>query len=129
VLIRIDGYNYVTPKLEGCKNDVESIKLFLEDKFTNFPASIRCLINEQATKQVIWDTFKQHLSNNEDINKGDVMVFYFSGHDSHVDTPEGWVTQDGKIETICPYDQAPLCPAPESEPSSRAGCKNCAVAM
>jgi uncharacterized caspase-like protein len=121
VLIGIDDYKYVRPKLQGCKNDVESIKLFLEDKFTNPRPSIKCLINEQATKQAIRDTFKQHLSNNGDINKGDAMVFYFSGHGSRVDTPEGWVTRDGKIETICPYDQAPFNPAPESEPSSRVG--------
>jgi hypothetical protein len=49
------------------------------------------------------------------------MVFYFSGHGSRVDTPAGWMTQDGKIETICPYDQAPLKPAAKSEPGSRVG--------
>jgi Caspase domain len=119
LLIGIDDYDFVTPKLQGCKNDVESMKQFLTDAFTN--PTIECLIDKQATRQAILNKFKEHFSNNREINEGDVMVFYFAGHGSRVDTPEGWKAWDGKIETICPCDQAPLNPAPESEPGSRVG--------
>jgi Caspase domain len=105
--------------LKGCKNDVESIVLFLEDTFTK--PSIKRLINKEATGQRIRDAFKTHLSDNGDIKQGDVMVFYFAGHGSRVEAPEGWVTPDGRIETICPCDQAPLNPAPAPEPGSRVG--------
>ncbi|KAF8508710.1 caspase domain-containing protein [Gautieria morchelliformis] len=112
LLIGIDDYKYVTPKLAGCKNDVESMEVFLRDTFKH--PSIECRTDKQATRQEILDTFKEHFTNNTKIQKGDAMVFYFSGHGSRVDSPKGWETPDGKIETICPYDQAPSSLNPSS---------------
>jgi hypothetical protein len=76
---------------------------FLRDTFKN--PMIKRLINGEATCKGILDAFKVIFTNNKDIGPEDVMVFYYAGHGSRVKAPNGWKTADGKVETICPYDQ------------------------
>jgi hypothetical protein len=87
-------------------NDANLIESFITTTFTTH--SIRRLDNEAATRQDILDNFRSHLIENTNINPGDIMIFYFAGHGSRVTAPVGWQSNDGLIETICPYDQRAL---------------------
>jgi Caspase domain len=89
--------------LKGCKHDVDSIEQFLKDTFEDY--SIKRLVDNEATCGMILSTFKEHFTMNEEIGQEDVMLFYYAGHGSRIKAPSGWVTQDGQIEIICPYDQ------------------------
>ena len=91
--------------LSGCINDAESIREFLEVQFKVPPRRIRLLTNAEANRQQILDVFRSHLIENEDIERGDAIFFYFAGHGSRVGAPEGWETRDGKVETFCPHDE------------------------
>lgn len=68
-------------------------------------SQIVSLTNETATRSAILDTFQKHLTNNTEIDNGDAIIFFYAGHGSRVEAPEGWPAIDGKIETICPYDE------------------------
>ncbi|KAF8491793.1 caspase domain-containing protein [Gautieria morchelliformis] len=103
LLIGIDVYGHVKPHLEGCKHDVDLIEQFLKDTFKDY--SIKRLVDGEATCEMILTTFKEHFTMNPKIGEEDVMLFYYSGHGSRIKAPDGWVTQDGQIEIICPYDQ------------------------
>ena len=41
---------------------------------------------------------------NDNIDEGDAIIIYFSGYGSRVTAPIGWAATDGRIETLCPYD-------------------------
>ncbi|KAJ7252007.1 hypothetical protein C8J57DRAFT_1077638 [Mycena rebaudengoi] len=104
LIIAIDEYAYdETWRLNECVNDANLIESFITATFTTHP--IRRLDNEAATRQDILDNFRSHLIENTNINPGDIIIFYFAGHGSRVPGPVGWVSNDGLIETICPYDQ------------------------
>ena len=68
-------------------------------------ANVCTLTDENATREAILSSFQNHLIENPLIEKGDPIIFFFAGHGSRVKAPEEWETSDGKIETICPYDE------------------------
>ena len=68
-------------------------------------ANVRTLTDESATREAILSSFRNHLIENPRIEKGDPIIFFFAGHGSRVEAPKEWETSDGKIETICPYDE------------------------
>ncbi|KAJ7742022.1 caspase domain-containing protein [Mycena metata] len=104
LIIAIDKYAHNDSwKLNECVNDANLIESFITTTFTTH--SIRRLDNEAATRQDILDNFRSHLIENTNINPGDTIIFYFAGHGSRVTGPVGWESNDGLIETICPYDQ------------------------
>ena len=70
-------------------------------------ANIQVLPNEQATKEGIIEAFTSQLI--EGANKGDVLVFHYSGHGQQLTDDENGEELDGYDEAIVPYD-APLCP-------------------
>ena len=72
--------------LRGCVNDVEAMKALLERKFGHLNPDIKTLVNEQATRQNIIDTFRSHLRDQADAHT--TTLFYFSGHGSRQNTPE-----------------------------------------
>jgi hypothetical protein len=45
------------------------------------------------------------LIRNPDIHKGDIIIVYYAGHGSRVESPPGWPSTDGKIETWCPCNE------------------------
>ncbi|KAF8489299.1 caspase domain-containing protein [Gautieria morchelliformis] len=102
LLIGIDVY-HVKRHLKGCKHDVDLIEQFLKNTFKGH--SIKRLVDGEATSDMILTTFKEHFTMNTKIGEEDVMLFYYAGHGSRIKAPDGWVTQDGQIEIICPYDQ------------------------
>jgi hypothetical protein len=92
--------------LKECVNDANLVESFITTTFATH--SICRLDNEAATRQDILHNFRSHLIENPNINPGDTIVFYFAGHGSRVAAPLGWQSNDGLIETICPYDQRAL---------------------
>jgi uncharacterized caspase-like protein len=96
-----------------CLSDRTGVSGFLQ----TVPASVEqksivILQDKAATRNNIIDVFKAHLINNRNIEKGDTIVFYFAGHGSRQQVPrkwldEGWVAEDGMIETLCPCNYAP----------------------
>ncbi|KAJ7930626.1 caspase domain-containing protein [Mycena leptocephala] len=107
LIVGIDKYAYDEKwTLKECVNDANLIESFITTTFATH--SIHRLDNEAATRQDILHNFHSHLIENPNINPGDTIIFYFAGHGSRVAAPEGWQTNDGLIETICPYDQRAL---------------------
>ena len=65
--------------LGGCENDAKNIYKYLEDSSENteFELDGKMLLSKEATKANIVEAFQSHLGQ---AKKGDVAVFYFSGH-------------------------------------------------
>ncbi|KAJ7124316.1 hypothetical protein C8R44DRAFT_584521, partial [Mycena epipterygia] len=111
LIIGIDEYRSIR-RLHGCVNDANMFKNFLLDSPANnglgVPLSnIKFLINEAATRDRIISTFQSHFLHNKAIPDGGeaAIIFYFAGHGSRVKAPGNRLPADGKVETICPYDE------------------------
>lgn len=91
-------------------NDALSFKKFLTKKLRVPDSHIVFLSNEFATRDSIITTFQKHLIENITIERGDAIIIFYAGHGGRVDAPEGWISTDGKIETICPRDEWAPCP-------------------
>jgi hypothetical protein len=91
-------------KLRGCIEDSSAISSFLLNTLSVPPTHIKLLQNDQATRSAILSTFQSHLIENEAIKKDDAIIFYFAGHGGRRKAPKHWFAEDGKVETICPFD-------------------------
>jgi hypothetical protein len=92
------------PDLGGCLNDVRDVAHTLNalQIVPAGPQSMKILTNSRATRKAIMDGLGWLLAG---AAKGDVLVFYYSGHGSYVaDLPPDKDELDGKDETICPHD-------------------------
>ncbi len=87
--------------LEGCLNDVESVKGILVSRFRFNPTHIHTLKDKEATKQRILSDFERYLI--QETGPGDICVFYFSGHGSQVKNLKS-DEPDGMDETLVPAD-------------------------
>jgi hypothetical protein len=102
--------------LAGCENDVALMKDTLQNAFGFPETNIKTLIGPQATHEAITGEkglFRTHLienakqeynRNGKDRDKGALIVFHFSGHGSQIKDQDGDEKDDGKDETILPYD-------------------------
>ncbi|KAI0962768.1 hypothetical protein AcW1_000051 [Taiwanofungus camphoratus] len=106
VIIGINIYKSPrVPNLNGCLNDAKAMKLFLSDHLHVPDSHIVFLSNETATRAAILSTIQTHLIENPNVKQDDPIIVFYAGHGSRVDAPPGWASADGKIETICPYDE------------------------
>jgi len=87
--------------LQGCINDVGSIKGILISRFYFKQKDIHLLKNEEATRDNILSGIETHLIKEAD--SGDVCVFYFAGHGSRVKNSKS-NEPDKKDETLVPAD-------------------------
>lgn len=105
LLVGIDGYPSPVTPLNGCLNDISAMRAFLEDRVGSGTdrLELRVLLNEQATRKSIIDGFRMHLSRGV---KGDVALFYYSGHGSQAPTAEEfWHLEPDRLdETLVCYD-------------------------
>ena len=62
------------------------------------------LADEEATERGISEQFETFLIKNENIQRDDAIIFFFAGHGSRPDAPEGWLAEGNKIETLCSHD-------------------------
>ncbi|KAI0946425.1 hypothetical protein AcW1_009891 [Taiwanofungus camphoratus] len=104
LIIAIDKYKNPDDDLSGCENDGRKIESFLLDVLLVPPSHIVFLTNEGATRAAILSAFKSHLIDNEKIQKGDAIVFFYAGHGSRVQAPPQWLAENNMVETICPHD-------------------------
>ena len=42
---------------------------------------------------------------NSKIKRGDAIIISYSGHGSQAVAPKGWVSDNNRIETVCPHDE------------------------
>lgn len=105
LLVGIDEYIGSVAPLQGCVNDIIAVKEYLEGRVSTdgYQLHLRTLLNQDATRQAIIDSFRQHLCQ---ATSEDVVLFYFAGHGSQEDAPEEfWVLEPDRVdETLVCYD-------------------------
>ena len=93
--------------LHSCVKDAKHMKRWLIDGL-NVPKDQICvLLDNQATKLNIEDSFMEHLVNNAAIEKNDAIIIYFAGHGSSLIAPRDWFSEaddTAKEQVICPHD-------------------------
>ena len=107
LLVGINDYAPVGaggPDLRGCVNDVRDMASTLNALaiVRAVPAAMRILTDARATRANILAGLKWLVTG---AKKGDVLVFYYSGHGSQIVDVSGDEV-DHKDETICPHDFA-----------------------
>ena len=108
LIVGIDEYKSGSIwNLQSCVDDAKNMKRWLMDDLNVPKDQISLLLDRQATKLKIEDTFTQHLVNNPSIERGDAIFIYFAGHGSSLTAPPDWY-QDGSktcaVQVLCPYD-------------------------
>lgn len=91
------------PDLRGCVNDVRDMSYTLKT-LGIVPATtptMHIVTDQRATRARILSELRWLVSG---ASRGDVLVFYYSGHGSQVADVSGDETTDRKDETICPCD-------------------------
>jgi metacaspase-1 len=107
VLVGINDYAPVGaggPDLRGCVNDVRDMATTLNALgiVPATTATMRIATDARATRESILANFQWLIA---DAKKGDVLVFYYSGHGSQVADTSG-DELDKADDTICPHDYA-----------------------
>lgn len=107
LLVGINDYAPVGaggPDLRGCVNDVRDMAntLSVMGVVPAMPGAMQILTDARATRAAIINGLKWLIKG---AARGDVLVFYYSGHGSQVVDLNG-DEPDGRDETICPHDFA-----------------------
>jgi hypothetical protein len=84
---------------------VHSVRDYLVECLQAPLDNIHLLTDVDATRKSIVLAFKDHFILNDRVRSNDTIVFYFAGHGSRVASPAGWMTDDERVETICPHDE------------------------
>ncbi|MGG6263065.1 caspase family protein [Leptolyngbya sp. AN03gr2] len=93
--------------LNGCQTDVELQRELLIHRFGFKPSDIKILLNQDASRSNILQTFETHLI--QQANSDDIVVFHFSGHGSRVFDSEA-ITSDQTNTAFVPADSNHLNP-------------------
>ncbi|KAH7916567.1 caspase domain-containing protein, partial [Hygrophoropsis aurantiaca] len=106
LIIGIDDYKSGRIwNLESCADDARRMSQWLTQDLHVPKDQISMLLNKDATKRQIEDTFMAHLVNNPDIVQGDAIVVYFAGHGSSIRPPRDWCEGTASdVQVLCPYD-------------------------
>ncbi len=98
LIIGIDKYSTVSP-LQYAVKDARAVRKILKSRF-DFPEdSIRILINKDATRSKIMDSYMTFA--NRDCEKDDRILFFFAGHGHTQTTQTG---RRGEVGFLVPYD-------------------------
>lgn len=100
LLVGINDYQGVND-LQGCVNDVTNVRSILKTFFGFSNNEIRVLTDSRATKENILSRLNKMVKSAE---KGDHLIFHFSGHGSQIRDREGDELADHMDELICPCD-------------------------
>jgi hypothetical protein len=100
LLVGINDYQGISD-LQGCINDVTNVRDILKTYFGLRNDEIRVLTDKRATKQNILSRLTKMVASAE---KGDFLLFHFSGHGSQIRDRTGDELSDHMDELICPYD-------------------------
>lgn len=104
LLVAIDKYPIPRHQLNGCVNDRNAFKTYVENSFgeTDIELNIKTLTDEEVTKKALIESF-DHFSSAKD---GDICLFYFSGHGSQSPAPSAfWHLAPNRMnESLVCYD-------------------------
>lgn len=103
LLIGIDKYAQPRMNLAGCVSDVQRWEEFLKKNYVHLELHIKMLLNEEATRQNVIDTFRSHL---KQAGENDIAFFHYSGHGSTEKAPPEFQEffPSGKNQTLVCYD-------------------------
>jgi len=106
LLVAIDDYPSPIPKLRGCVNDIDAFATYLSERVAKdkgVSLKLKTLKNGEATRAAVVDGFRGHLGK---AKKGDVALFYYSGHGSQEQAPEEFwkLEPDHLDETLVCFD-------------------------
>jgi len=106
LLVAIDDYPNPVPKLRGCVNDIDAFAAYLSERVATdkgVALNLKTLKNGEATRQAVIDGFRTILGK---AKKGDVALFYYSGHGSQEQAPEEFwkIEPDHLDETLVLFD-------------------------
>jgi hypothetical protein len=105
LLVGINDYPSPVRSLRGCVSDVKAFEQYLYRRMDQkeWNLRVRVLMNEEATRDAVIDSFRRHLCQADD---GDSAVLLFSGHGSQQPSPpEYWTSEPDRLdETIVCYD-------------------------
>lgn len=105
VLIAINKYEGKdVPVLSGCKYDMQKMHVYLRNyaSANQLQYQPNIMVGPEAKRDKVIAAFQHYKS----ATKGDICVFYFSGHGSRVTPPEELkhLETDGKLQSIVCYD-------------------------
>jgi len=106
LLVAIDDYPSPIPKLRGCVNDIDAFATYLSKRVAKdkgVSLKLKTLKNGEATHAAVVDAFRGHVGQ---ATKGDVALFYYSGHGSQEQAPEEFwkLEPDHLDETLVCFD-------------------------
>jgi len=105
LFVGINNYANIRP-LTGCENDVEEMNAFFKKYVEgNFQYHPKTLLSSEATKSEIVKAFQEQLIRT-DVQPGDVLLLYFSGHGAEEDAHEVfWRSEPNKkLQVLACYD-------------------------
>jgi len=101
LLIGINAYSSPDiPRLHGCVNDIEAMRLVLTGRFGFAAGNIRELTDAAATRAGILAALEKLVS---EAHPRDLVFIHYAGHGSQVEDQNG-DEADRKDETLVPYD-------------------------
>ena len=100
LLVGINNYPGTANDLMGCVNDVQNMQNLLVSMFGFATQDISMLTDREATTANILNGLQALVA---DAQRGDLLIFHYSGHGSQVADPEG-DEPDQLDEILCPYD-------------------------
>ena len=113
LLVGINDYVGGVPSLKGCVNDVKRMLEFLRERTIGGDYVLDAMMltsgdptnatEQKPTRNAVIDAFRSHLTK---AKKGDIALFYYSGHGSQEKTPQWFrkLEPDGLDETLVCYD-------------------------
>lgn len=105
LIVGIDNYPAPVPRLQGCVNDAESVKNYLQVRAPKDGNTLilKTLYNENATRTNIVKMFESHLAK---ATANDIALFFYCGHGSQEPANEAfWESEpDHQCETLVCYD-------------------------
>ena len=104
LIIGIDAYSHVVPKLKGAVADADRFESFLINQLKLQKDRVITLRNTEATRESIVDAFRA-LWECEAIQRDDPIVIFYAGHGCEMSPPKDWETGGQEtIQAICPCD-------------------------
>lgn len=103
LLVGINRYPAGIPDLKGCVADVKDVRAFVEESLGHFDVHLEMLLDEEATRGNIIESFRAHLCR---AGVDDAVWFHFSGHGSRTKAPVEFslFEPDGMHESLVCYD-------------------------
>jgi len=91
--------------LHDAVSDARAIESYLMDSLGVDKSRIRMLLDEEASRQGIIDALVA-LRDNDDIEHGEAILIYYSGHDGETSALDGWTIEstEKQIPSIIPQD-------------------------